>query len=162
MRISVLVLVFAAALPRIASAQAASDLGLRLKTGDTVYVLDNASREVTGVFGKISDSRLTLMVNGELRDFSLSEVRQVTRRGGDSLWNGILIGAAVGGAAGGAMQGLSTGIGGAVIYGAIGGVIDRLVEGRVVVYRSKGISKAVGISPLITNDGKGVRIGVSF
>jgi hypothetical protein len=53
------------------------------------------SKGVQIVFGKASDSALTLMVNGDLRDVPFSDVRRITRRGGDSLWNGLLIGASV-------------------------------------------------------------------
>lgn len=151
-------------LPLSAAAQpsAADSIAGKLKSGDTVYLLDGASREITGVFGKLSDSTMTLMVNGELRDFALSDVRQVTRRGGDPLWNGILVGALIGGVGSGvASQNPALGISGAIIYGGAGAVIDKLVEGRVVVYRAAGL-KAVSVAPLVSGDRRGVQIALRF
>jgi len=58
-------------------------LSTRVKTGDTVYVLDTMSREVTGVFGRVSDTAISLTVDGAEREIPFSEVRRVTRRGGD-------------------------------------------------------------------------------
>lgn len=163
MRLALIVLVVAAVLPPCVAAQPAptTDIVAKLKSGDTVYVLDTALREITGVFGRVSDSAITLMVNGELCDVAFSDVRQITRRGGDRLWDGLLIGAGVGALAAGAMQGGRMAAGGAVIYGAIGALIDKAVAGRVVVYRAPA-AKSVGVAPFLTEGRRGVRVLVSF
>lgn len=159
----IIAIVIVLAAPGVTSAQTASaaeDLPTRLRSGDTVYVLDSVSREITGVFGKLSDSHITLMVNGELRDIDFAEVRQITRRGRDPLWNGALIGAVVGATLGG-LQGLGTALGGAVLYGVIGAELDRAVDGRVVVYRAPA-RKSVVVSPFAAEGRRGVRVAISF
>jgi hypothetical protein len=163
MRIILGACLLAAILPGSAAAQPSADsLAGKLKSGDTVYLLDSASREITGVFGKLSDSMMTLMVNGELRDYALTDIRQVTRRGGDPLWNGILVGALIGGAgSGAASQNVSLAISGAVIYGGIGAMIDKMVAGRVVVYRAAGV-KSVAVAPVVGAGRRGVRVSVRF
>jgi hypothetical protein len=162
MRFSVFLL--AMFLPVCASAQGPvpDRLTGKVKSGDTVYLLDSASREITGVFGKLSGSTMTLMVNGELQDYSLTDIRQISRRGGDSLWNGFAIGAAIGGLAGGvSTQNVGVGIGGAIIYGGIGALIDKVVDGRVVIYRASA-GKSVAIAPFVSGDRRGVRVALKF
>jgi hypothetical protein len=150
-------------LPVCAAAQPPTTDSLlgKLKTGDTVYLLDSGSREITGVFGKMSDSTVTLMVNGELQDYSLSGIRQITRRGGDSLWNGFAIGAVIGGlAAGVSTEHAGAGIAGAIFYGGIGALIDAVIDGRVVVYKASG--KSVAVAPFVSGDRRGVQVALKF
>jgi hypothetical protein len=153
----------AALFPLYATAQSpAESLVGKVKSGDTVYLLDSASREISGVFGKVSEGTMTLMVNGELQDVSLTGIREISRRGGDPLWNGIFVGALIGGVgAGVSSQDLSLGISGAILYGGVGAVIDKLVAGRVVVYRAPG-SKSVLIAPVMERGRRGVRVAVRF
>jgi hypothetical protein len=154
----------AAFIPLHAVAQPAPSevLAGKVKSGDTVYLLDTASREITGVFGKASGSTLTLMVNGELRDFAFADIRQMTRRGGDPLWNGVLIGALIGGVgSGAASQNVGLALSGAIIYGGVGAVVDKLVDGRVVVYRAPS-AKSVAVAPLVDGGRRGVRVSVRF
>jgi hypothetical protein len=161
LRTVIMAIVLVLFLPRFVEAQlrATEGVAMRLESGDTVYVLDHASREIAGVFGKFSDSSITLMVNGDLRHIDFEEVRQITRRGGDSLWNGALIGGGLGASLGG-LQHLGVS-GGAVVWGGIGALIDATVAGRVVVYRSPArTSFAVG--PWVTERGRGLRVAVSF
>jgi hypothetical protein len=165
MRLSLIAaLAILACVPKGALAQTATTdaIATKVKSGDTVHVLDHESREITGVFGKRSDSAITLLVNGELRDIPFSEVRRIMRRGGDSIWNGVAIGAGVGLLAGAASQGLAVGLGGAVIYGAIGGIIDWAVQGRVEVYSAPGTRKSVSLGPLVGRGQRGVRVSVTF
>jgi hypothetical protein len=163
-RIRHCVMLIAMLAPHYAAAQptVAGSLAGKVKSGDTVYVLDRSSREITGVFGKLSDSTLTLMVNGDLRDFPLDDIRQLTRRGGDPLWNGIFVGALIGGVgSGAASQDIKLAISGAVLYGAVGAVVDKLVEGRVVIYRAAG-AKSVAVLPLLEGRRRGVRVSLRF
>lgn len=164
MRINFSAVIMAMSLPVCAAAQPpiGDSLTGQLKSGDTVYLLDSASREITGVFGKMSDSTMTLMVNGELQDYSLTAIRQITRRGGDSLWNGFVVGALIGGVAGGAStQHAGAGIAGAIIYGGIGALIDAVIDGRVVVYRASD-RKSVAMTPFVSRDRRGVQVALKF
>jgi hypothetical protein len=163
MSIRVGLFLVAALFPLCAAAQSPAErLVGKVKSGDTVYLLDSASREITGVFGKVSGSTMTLMVNGELQDVSLTGIREISRRGGDSLWNGVFIGALIGGVgAGVSSQNVSLGISGAILYGGVGAVIDTLVAGRVVVYRASG-ARSVAVAPVVGNGRYGVRAAVRF
>ena len=158
------IFVVATLVPLSASAQPPSQESLtgKLKSGDTVYLLDSTSREITGVFGKFSGSTMTLMVNGELENVSLVDIRQIARRGGDPLWNGFLIGGIIGGIAGGAStEHVGAGIAAAILYGGIGALIDKVIEGRVVIYRATG-GKAVALAPILNGDRRGVRVALRF
>jgi hypothetical protein len=161
-RLGVVLLAILAPVGAAAQPATPDAFGGKVKSGDTVHVLDSVSREITGVFGKISDSTLTLMVNGDLRDFPLDDIRQVTRRGGDPLWNGILIGALIGGVGSGtASHDVGLAISGAILYGGVGAVIDKLVDGRVVVYRAAG-AKSVAVGPFVDGSRRGVRVSLRF
>jgi len=72
-----------------------ADLWMRVKSGDKVFVKDGSGEETAGVFAKVSDSTLSLLVDGQLRDVSVADVREVATRD-DSLMNGFLIGAGIG------------------------------------------------------------------
>jgi len=67
----------------------------RLEPGAPVAVTDTAGTEVRGKVAAVSDASLTLNVAQESRQFDFKDVRQV-RRDGDSLWNGLAIGAGFG------------------------------------------------------------------
>lgn len=139
-----------------------ADLPSRIVSGDTISVLDTMSRETRGVLGTLSDTMLTLMVDGKLRDISFSEVRRITRIGRDPLWNGILIGAGVGALAGASLgHGPGVAVQGAVIYGAIGALIDRARRGRVEVYRAPA-GPAVRVLPIFSPGQQGIRVSLSF
>ena len=75
------------------------DLWMRLKSGDRVFVTDGSGRQTAGVFAKVSDSSISLLVDGQLQDLPVADVREIARQG-DSLWNGFLIGAGIGAALG--------------------------------------------------------------
>ena len=164
MRIRFASFIVAMLLPLHVSAQAptADSLTGRLKSGDTVYLLDSASREITGVFGKVTGSTMTLMVNGELEDYPLADIRQISRRGGDPIWNGMLIGGVIGGIAGGvSTQHVGAGIAAGIVYGGIGALIDKVIDGRVMIYRAPGV-KSVAVGPIIGGDRRGVRVALAF
>jgi hypothetical protein len=75
------------------------DLVERLAPGKPVTVTTGSGREVAGRVSAISADSLTLTVNGLSQQFAANDVRQL-RRNGDSLWNGLAIGAAFGVTAG--------------------------------------------------------------
>ena len=98
------VVLVASTLPALANAQPADsveNLRSRLESGNTVYVTDAGARETKGTFVKISDTALTIGVDGQDREILFADLRQIEKRG-DSVMNGFLIGAAIGAAMGAA------------------------------------------------------------
>ena len=95
------VLVFSM-LPALSDAQPVDSVEKRwsrMKSGNTVYVTDASARETTGTFVEISDSALTISVQGQDREILFADLRQIEKRG-DSVMNGFLIGAGIGAAMG--------------------------------------------------------------
>ena len=76
-------------------ARSFSDLQRLLHSGNTVFVIDTTGSETKGKVVDVSPSALVLDVNGNRHRMEHDSIRQVQRYG-DSLWNGLLIGAAVG------------------------------------------------------------------
>ena len=75
-----------------------SDLKDLLIVGHTITVTDTAGRRTAGRLSEISEASLGVLVDGTPNSFSASDVRRVQERRGDSLVNGLLIGAASGAA----------------------------------------------------------------
>ena len=103
MRVTVLalVLVIGSGIPAEAQkpVESFADLWMRLKTGDTVSVTDGSGRETGGVFAKVSDATLSLLVDGQFRDIPSADVREIAKQGDsvlDGLWKGAAIGEALG------------------------------------------------------------------
>ena len=174
MTLLLLALVIAGSVPAEAQKplESSADLGMRVKTGDTVTVTDGSGQQTTAVFAKVSDSTLTLLVGGQLRDIPFADVREVAKQG-DSLWNGFLIGAGIGAALGAASEAscdrevyvdcVSPAAGAAVIgllSGGVGAFIDHLIKGRTVVFRVK--STARRLEPGFSLDRHGVSLSVGF
>lgn len=67
----------------------------RLAPGKPVTVTTASGNEMAGRVSAVSADSITLTVNGAARQIASDDVRQV-RRNGDSLWNGLAIGAAIG------------------------------------------------------------------
>ena len=127
-----------------------AELSTRVPSGQQVYVRNSGGWEVSGTFLRVSDSMLSLMVDGKPHDIPVGEVREVARRG-DSVWNGFLIGAAFGALMGalesgegeqevdlctpGAACRLTHAVLVAPTLGGIGALIDRFIVGRTVVFR---------------------------
>jgi hypothetical protein len=115
----------------------------RLWGYSTVYVLDSAGAESVGVVRKTTaDSLFLLLDEGGERAYSALEIQRIDRRG-DSLKNGLLIGAGL--ATLGALKIWSacehpfcimTGVYGIPLGGLIGLLYDAMVPGRTTVYRA--------------------------
>ena len=155
--LSVLFVVCAAAEAR-QSVNRFADLSTRIKSGDRVFVKDASGQETSGVFAKVSDTSLSILVNGNLREVPATEVREIARQG-DSVRNGLLIGAAFGaGVAAIAVVGTSSeckeprspysgcippaagavvAVAGGLVYGGIGALIDHFIKGRTVVFKAQ-------------------------
>lgn len=157
-----------------------ADLPQRISPGHTVYVIDDAGLETRGQVVSLSPSELTLRVDGQPRSMSAPRIRQVQRYG-DSVWNGLAIGAAV------ALPGMlisdpryvpcrndpqrtcsdneiAQRVMGAALVAAVGAGIDALIRGRDQVYVAPGpISRAarrVVVSPRITDAGAGLTVSI--
>ena len=158
------ILILALVLTNYASAEAqqplssTADLGSRLSSGDTIFVTDGVGRETRGVFAKVSDSGLTLLEAGVLRDIPSTDIREIARQG-DSVKNGFLIGAVFGGVVTGISSVscsefdpycnpailIPTGV---LTYGGIGALVDHFIKGRTVVFRvaNTGLQLRPGVS----------------
>ncbi len=146
-------------------------LWTKVKSGDTIYVLGTDARETSGTFAKVSQTSLAMLVDGQIREIALSDVRQVARRG-DSLRNGALIGAAFGvvvGFIGGDEGCLDSPCAGRAavavvaggVYAAIGAGIDALIHGRTVVYRTAK-QQNVRVTPILSGNHAGASLSVKF
>jgi hypothetical protein len=168
--------------PSRGPASSVGELGTKLKSGDTIYVLDTNARETPGIFAEASESSIRLLVEGQIHEIPAGDVRRVARRG-DPLWNGALIGAAAVGTlvvsaqrdsycaqmdrlygkgtcsrSGDPTAGV---IVGAAIGGAIGAGIDALIHGRTVVYRVTP-QRIVRLVPALSDHQVGARLSVGF
>ena len=177
MTLLLLALVIAGSVPAEAQkpVESFADVWMRVKTGDTVIVTDGSGQQTTAVFAKVSDSTLSLLVGGQLRDIPFTDVREVAKQG-DSLWNGFLIGAGIGAAFGAASQASclsqAYSIGrycpppGAVavplglLSGGVGALIDHFIIGRTVVFRVK--STALRLDPGFSLNRYGLSLSVAF
>lgn len=136
---------FAVATSAVAHAQDFSTV--RLKGLPRLYVEDRSGTEVSGTLITVSDAALVVAIDGAPRTFTPSEVTKVERRG-DSLKNGLIIGAVFGMIApliadcpsrhpdgecrGGSRVAFM--LGGMAIWGGIGAGIDALISGRTRVW----------------------------
>lgn len=144
------------------------ELARRASPGTPVAVTDATGTETRGRVSGVDPASLTLDIDGTLRHFPVSEVRQV-RRNGDPLWNGLAWGAAVGVAgallsdsscAGRTTCGAQTGERLAFVAAmAVAGVgIDALHRDRTLLYRSPSHA-VLSIVPAVTPSA-GVSISV--
>lgn len=153
-------------------------LGVLVKPGDKISVVDVAGREVEGRIGILSRDALVLSTAAGMRELDEADVAKIRQRRGDSLKNGAIIGAVAGtsyGLAGltlsammsdggdvnkvGAATGVlfCTGIG-----AAIGVAIDALITRRQVIYQKPSGGSRVDVSPLVGHEQRGVAVSVRF
>ena len=154
------------------AAQSFEQLQVLVSAGDAVKLIDRDGNRVAGRIADLSGSRLILNVNGTKRTFVETDVREVRRRGGDSLangaWWGFGVGAGIGtlGVASWCATELSSCSGAELLiiplYGALGagvGVgVDALIRGERAVYRAPG-TLAMSVRPIV---GRRTGIGMSF
>ena len=154
-----------------------ADLWMRLRTGDRVSVTDGSGLETGGVFLKVSDTTLSILVDGQSRDIPSAGVREIAKQG-DSVLDGLWKGAAIGGGIGlvfGAivLSGDDVGgylsdeatmgiiVGGSAAYGTgIGALIDYFHKGHTVVFRVKGT--ALRLRPELNVERRGVSASMAF
>jgi hypothetical protein len=168
----ILLLILSAA-PSAARAQTAAssfeELRPMLKNGQTIVVTDTTGQRITGKVRDVSTSPPSLVLAvpapRTFRAESIAEIRTT-----DRVINGALIGAGVGtGLAlwdylidpsepgNGAIFAVAIGLG-----TAIGAGIDRLIDGRRILYRAGGQKGSLTIAPSAARDRQGVHVTVRF
>lgn len=156
----------------VQATQSWPDLAEKLSTGTTVAVSTAAQGETVGRVSAVSSDSLTIVIDRVPRRFEARDVRQV-RREGDSLWNGLAIGAGVGvlGAllpdnrcSGRPLRCNDTQIPQRAAFfaaaTAAGLAIDALHRDRTVLYRSPA-RVVVRLAPSLTAKTKGISVVIS-
>jgi hypothetical protein len=160
----------------VASAQEPfADLQSKVKLGDQVSITDDSGQQTRGTLEHLGPT-VRLSVDGASREWMPQQITEIRRRG-DSLRNGLAVGAASGGTAG-ALLGLAVASmlrnegldGGQAVLGltalgvgigaGIGVGLDALVTGSTVVYQRP--TRSVWVAPVVSPTARGVRLGVSF
>lgn len=154
----------AASTPTIVSAQDAIQNWPGFKTTGlpTVYVRDDTGAEVSGRLLRLDADAIVLLVNDVEQRLEARQVTRIQKRG-DSLRNGVQIGALVGSALGLLAAGMSDcpGSGGGRcpgtrfagfvlstgVYAALGAGIDALVVGRTTLYEAPAAAPRLALTP---------------
>jgi hypothetical protein len=144
-------------------------LSVLVGPGQKVTVTPADGRPFSGRIASLSPDQLTVRVGKELRTLQAAEVAAIRHRRDDSLANGAAWGLGIGAAAGIAACGtchIGPGLMMAGVYGGLGagiGVgIDALIRGNVVVYRGRGRTTRVVVSPRLAPSHKGATVSVQF
>lgn len=115
----------------------------------TVYVLDDTGQETTGKFLRLDADSLVVLIDGREQRFEAARVKRLVKRG-DSLKNGLYIGAIVGTALGlladcsyqdrvcGAARRAGFVAVAAGFWAGIGLGVDALKQGRTTLYEAPG------------------------
>ena len=147
--------------------------GLEPSSLDTVYVTDDAGRQTEGKLLRLDTDALVLLVDGTEQRFEAARVQRIDKRG-DSLRNGVLIGAALGIVFGSISAGISdcpgddpgggcpgfrvgTFAGALGIYTALGTAVDAMIVGRTRVFDA---DQRRGARPIL--DGPQLAVRVSW
>ena len=152
-------------------------LGVLVKPGDKIIVVDVTGRETEGRLRTLSRDRLTLVTAAGPRDLGEVDVALIRQRRGDSLTNGAIIGAVAGTAyyltlaailsdSDGGDVIVSTAIVGGVLAAGMGAAagagIDALITHRQVIYRKATGANRVSVSPVFGRGRRGAAITVTF
>lgn len=152
-------------------------LGVLVKPGDKITVVDVTGRKTEGRIGKLSRDTLTLATPAGPRELGEVDVAEIRQRRDDSLRNGAIIGAVAGTAYFVTMAALlndsdggdviiGTAITGGILFaglGAAAGVgIDALITRKQVIYRKSSRETRVSVSPLFGRGRRGAVVSVTF
>ena len=160
----------------VAQAPATSlrELQGRIAAGQTVTVMDISGTKTRGLLTGLSESELRLTADGREQTFTVEDLAEVRVQHKDSLWNGILIGAAAGSAyliflvatdwcsdegpnCGGGYAWSAAFI---AIGAGAGAAIDVARKGQITVYRRSTL--AIGVAPTLQRHSQGLLISVRF
>ena len=171
--------------PRLALAQepahSLQDLPSRLRTGHTIRIVDTEGKKTEGKLDGLTDSSLQIKVDGEMREFRGTSLREIDLKYRDPVSNGIILGAIIGVAAG-AVFGISgvspegcesskCKLGATALWGAIGGGIgaatgalgDSMKQGYLRVFSAPGTTvNRWCVSPILSRETKGMKITLRF
>jgi hypothetical protein len=181
-RILVLSLPFVVALVSAVSAHAQTvatnfdELRLKVKAGDTIYVIEGNGEERRARVLEVAPSSLAVSIGGKRLDLSENSVGRIRQRLPDPLWNGAAIGAGVYLAvAGGMVATIGEGncdagcwaINGLLAGGigaSIGVGIDALIKGRKTIYEAgdRQPSTSVVMRPVLSAGAKGLSVSVGW
>lgn len=156
-----------------------NELDQKLRFGDIVQVTNLRGEKIQGKVLQVSGSSLALESGRNRMDFSGDAILEIRKRKKDPWWNGALIGGGIGVAAGliaarnecGGNDSECSAIAipvfvlpGIGIGAAAGALIDRSIRKLEIVFTSVAppSSTAIRISPVLSREGKGVRLTVSF
>lgn len=161
--------------PEPAVARSFDELRTRVSPGAAILVTDSAGHEFQGTLRDLSDLSLNLFMDGRVHPFAAADVALVKQRRPDSLWNGLLIGAAVGTAPAvywlladpnecGNSICMSDLVIGMIPCATIGLAIDALVQKKVMLYRRASRSSRVEmvVGPIVTTRRKSLEMTISF
>jgi hypothetical protein len=152
-------------------------LGVLVKPGDKITVVDLAGREAEGRIWKLSRDELLLVTRAGPQAFGEVDVAQVRQRRDDSVRNGAIIGAVAGtayfltamtllGDSDGGEVIVGTAVAGGVLFAGMGAAagagIDALITRRQVIYRKASGENSVSVSPLFGRGRRGAAITVTF
>ena len=151
-------------------------LQLLVKSGDQIFVTGTDGKTSKARISHLSNSSLSVIVNGARRDLQQSDVLEIKQPRPDSVWNGAAIGAVVGVGTGfvhGVLmcRGDCPGaIAGAILGGIYGGIgigvgagIDALIPSKQIIYRNvNSESGKLRFQPILDRSAKGVKVAFSF
>ena len=158
------------------TANSFNELRLMVRTGDSLSVISNDGREVSGKLIDLSSQLLTIGVGDSRQEWREGDVAMIRQRRHDSLANGALWGLVVGVSFGGLLAaGLAAeGDGGeagavalvAAMFGAMGtgiGVgVDALIAKRVPIFERRSAGASVGVTPILNTGRTGARVSIRF
>jgi len=154
-------------------ARSFEQLQLLVRDGDTVTVREESGAETTGRITGLSTEGLTLIAQGEGREFREADVTVIRQRRSDSLRNGALWGLLVGGAASAVPAAIlcrdrDCGVGmvwGVPFYAGLGagiGVgVDAMIAGLQDVYRRPS-SARLTLAPMLDRGQRGLLVAWRF
>ena len=155
------------------------ELQFKVKTGETVYVTDDAGLEFKGRIAEMSSSSLRLLLQGTHRDLTETDVHEIRQKQSDPLWNGVLIGLVAGAASGlvaplvacslpdpecAAIVDVISVPAGAAIGAITGALIDKAVrKSRIIYLKANSASGTrVTLSPVLSKGLRGMQITIRF
>src|SRR5262245_10296442 len=172
MKLVLITLLALVALPQVGFAQQQeppgpfSNIGKKLKAGQTAEITDNGGQTFTGKVVEVLPASIVIMSKDSTRQqtFEASNVSKIRRKG--PIWDGAIKGAAIAvipvglGSLGCHDCGLGAVAGIAAAFGAgIGLGIDALVGPKTVYKVPK---QKIVLSPLVSKDRKGVTLALRF
>jgi hypothetical protein len=159
------------------TAHSLEQLQMLVQAGDVVTISDDTRGQVTGRIARLSPSSLTLLIDGEAREFLPGNILSIRQRRSDSLATGAIIGASVGGGLASAallavpcegcgwsdpwmplaVLGLYAAAGAGIGVG-----IDALIRPTRVIYAPPGGGPKARVTPLVGHDRKGLALSFRF